>query len=394
MPKISPTLNCINKVNERKNKGLPIYNFGLGANPIDQPEKYIDNVKKFSHKKEYTSAKGIDELNEVIKKTFTTENYMVENVLVGNGLKELLFIIQLCFKGKIYHVTPSWVSYKEQIDILNKTNDLIEIETTIENSYKINPKKLDEILNRNKNESKLIIFNNPNNPTGLIQNPDEVKEIAHILKKHNCIVFADEIYFNISHFNSICSISDYIPELTIRGSSVSKDLGCGGYRIGWVTFPKQLNNFYLECLSVSSSIYSCAATPLQYATCEILKNTDIINNHCKYQNNIYSTLVSKVCNILDKSNLKYVKPNAAWYIFINFDYYKEKITVDNSIKLNNFLLDKFGIVGVAGECFNSKGLNIRFSLVEIDTNNLDDFDLAFKKILEGFNILVKYFNSL
>ena len=50
MPKISPTLNCLNKVNERKNKGLPIYNFGLGANPIEQPKEYIESLKKFSHK--------------------------------------------------------------------------------------------------------------------------------------------------------------------------------------------------------------------------------------------------------------------------------------------------------------------------------------------------------
>ena len=84
-------------------------------------------------------------------------------------------------------------------------------------------------------------------------------------------IIMDLVEENIIQLND--PVSDYIPELTIRGSSVSKDLGCGGYRIGWVTFPKQLNNFYLECLSVSSSIYSCAATPLQYATCEILKNT-------------------------------------------------------------------------------------------------------------------------
>ena len=70
-------------------------------------------------------------------------------------------------------------------------------------------------------------------------------------------MIADEIYQNINHFNEIVSISEYLPKLTIRGSSVSKDLACGGYRLGWITFPSELNDFYLKCKSAISSIYSC-----------------------------------------------------------------------------------------------------------------------------------------
>ena len=67
MPKISPTLNCQNKVNERKEKKLPIYNFGLGENPITQPQYYIDSVKKYAHIKNYTPPNGVSELNNIIK---------------------------------------------------------------------------------------------------------------------------------------------------------------------------------------------------------------------------------------------------------------------------------------------------------------------------------------
>ena len=134
---ISPTLQCQNLVEERKKKKLKVYNFGLGANPIPQPEYYIQSLKKHAHKKEYTSCEGIHELNNTLKKIYDN-NKMTYDILVGNGLKELLFIIQACFKGKIFHITPSWVSYKEHINILDKNSDLIEIDTNMENHFEIN----------------------------------------------------------------------------------------------------------------------------------------------------------------------------------------------------------------------------------------------------------------
>ena len=161
----------------------------------------------------------------------------------------------MCFNGKIFHVTPSWLSYKEQINILNKQKDLVEVKTTFENNYKIDSNILEKLMSEHKDQNKLIIFNNPNNPTGILYTPDEVKEIAKVLKKFNCIVFSDEIYSNLTHFNEIESISTFIPELTIRGSSVSKDLACGGYRLGWITFPKQLENLFLKCRSAASYLF-------------------------------------------------------------------------------------------------------------------------------------------
>ena len=133
---VSPTLNCKNIIQEKLNNNQIIYNFGLGANPIKQPDFYIDCVKEYSDKKEYTSSEGISELNNTLINIYSTNNY-ANKILLGNGLKELLYIVQLAFDGKIIHITPSWVSYKEQIKIMNKENDLIELETTYENKYKV-----------------------------------------------------------------------------------------------------------------------------------------------------------------------------------------------------------------------------------------------------------------
>jgi|TARA_B100001971_G_scaffold186286_1_gene186140 aspartate aminotransferase len=402
MDKISPTLNCQNIIKSRKENNLPVYNFGLGANCISQPDFYIQKVQEYAGKKNYTSVQGISELQDSIINNFSTETYAIDNVLIGNGLKELLYIIQLSFVGKIYHITPSWVSYKEQIRILNKECDLIEIETNLKNNYKINLNDLETSLKKYKNDKKLILFNNPNNPTGTFHNPEEVKLIANLLNKYNCIVLADEIYMNLTHFNKIETISTYIPHLTIRSSSVSKDLGCGGYRLGWLTFPKELKNLYKKCSANASSIYSCTSTPIQYATSSMLNNKSLFTKHCNYNNKVYKHIVCNLCKILDKSKIKFVKPTSAWYIFANFSNYKkslENLGVTNSYELNSLFLNKIGIISVPGECFNISGLNLRFSLIDIDTDNIFLINelintTCYSKMIEGFTKLINFLNNI
>ena len=377
---VSATLACSKVLKENKN----IYNFGLGANPLKQPKFYIEQMRIFAHQKEYTPTSGIDDLKNSIINKYSSQNYQVDNIILGNGLKELLFLVQLAFDGKIYHITPSWVSYKEQIKILNKESELIELQTHLEYEYKINLNYLDAELSRFKSSKKLLIFNNPNNPTGLSYTPEEVEAIAKILKKHNCIVLADEIYLNVHHFSKTQTISDYIPELTIKGTSVSKDLACGGYRLGWITFPKQLEDLYLKCNSFASSIISCPNVPTQYATDKMLNNEIVLNDYFHMTNIIYKYIVDKVDSILKDSNIKFIKPNSGWYIFLNFDNYRDKLkllNIKNSYDLHSYLLNNLNILTVAGENFNCSGLNLRLSLIDINT------DLLYKTEINSQNVL-------
>lgn len=394
MDKISPTLNCKNIIKYREENSLPIYNMGLGANSLEQPKILSDNVLKYYNKKEYTSATGIESLNKIIKKNYSNKQYIVDQVIVGNGLKELLYIVQSLFKGKIFHITPSWVSYKEQILLLNREADLIEIETTFENGYKLDLDILDKKLDEVGNIPKLLLFNNPNNPTSLVYNKTEVECIAEILKKHNCIVFADEIYHNLTYEKKFYSISHYIPELTIRGSSVSKDLACGGYRLGWITFPKKLEWFFYECWASASSIYSCPCSVIQYAVADTLKEKEKLIIYINNTINIYKIISDDICSILNDSKIKFFTPESSWYIFANFDNYKEelkKLNINNSFELSKLLINELGIVTVAGEAFNCKGLNLRFSLVDIEFKGRF-FNVNNMK--KGFKILIDFFDNL
>jgi len=392
MNNISSTLKAKLILEEYKNNNKTIYNYGLGENPIKQPEYYIDMMKKYAGKKHYTNCSGIPELNKTLKGMYDTYNTKYE-VLVGNGLKELLFIIQMAFEGKIIHITPSWVSYKEHIQILNKEDSLIEFETSVNENFKINLNKFESLLESIKTENKIVLFNNPNNPTGIAYNNVEIEQFANLLKKYNCYVFADEIYLNLCYSQNVKSISHFIPELTIQGSSVSKDLGCGGYRLGWVAFPENLNSLYNKCAEFSSNIYSCASVPTQYATNDMLLNKELHKHFYIESSKIYNIISSKICELLDTTKLNFVKPNAAWYVLINFDAYKKelnKLDIYTGAELSTYLLEKLSILTVAGDPFNIKGLNLRLSFVDFKytINQKEEPDIL--NMIEGIKVLSKF----
>ena len=134
----------------------------------------------------------------------------------------------------------------------------------------------------------------------------------------------------------------------------------------------------------------------------MLNNKSLFDKHCNFNNKVYKHIVTNLCKILDKSNIKYVKPTSAWYIFANFSNYKnkfEKIGVTNSYELSSILLNKIGIISVPGECFNTSGLNLRFSLVDIDIDNIFLINeiintTYYPKMIEGFTKLINFLNNL
>ena len=396
---VSATLNCQNIIKLRVKDGLPVYNFGLGANPIKQPEFYIRKIQEYAACKSYTSSEGIPELNDTLLDIYSGNGY-ADKVLVGNGLKELLFIVQSAFEGKIIHITPSWISYKEQIVLLGKEDDLIEIRTTIDDDYRVDLDILEQTLEEYKEHNKLLMFNNPNNPTGLVYTDEETENISRLLRKYDCVVLADEIYMNLTHHGRVRSISEYIPELTIIGSSVSKDLGCGGYRLGWLIFPKEQNALFNKCNSYCSSIYSCASVPIQYATGEMLRNKDLFTSHCEVSVKIYRYISGEICNILRSSKIRFIPPNSSWYVFLNFSEYEQRLSekgIHTSYELSELLVNEIGMVCVPGANFNIDGLYLRISLVDFEIPDMSDLvveDINITKMIEGMEKLIGLVESM
>ena len=211
-------------------EGKKVYKFGFGQSPFPIPEDVVNELKNSAHQNKYLPMQGLSELRTAICKYENKNkkrNFKEENVIVGPGTKELMFLLQTLFDGEILLPAPSWVSYAPQ-SIISR-NKFHWINTSSENNWFPSAEEIEKIILNNKNKKFLLFLNSPNNPSGQICS--NLKEISNVAKKYNVLILSDEIYSELSFDNSYISISEFCPENTIISNGLSKWCGAGGWRL-------------------------------------------------------------------------------------------------------------------------------------------------------------------
>ena len=221
--KPSSTLRMNEISNKLESKGKKIYRFGFGQSPFQVPDDVVNELKNNAHQNKYLSMQGLSELRTAISKyssTKNSQNYKSENIIVGPGTKELMFLLQLLFDGDILLPAPSWVSYAPQALLSrNRTHWII---TKSENNWFPTGEEIEKVILKDRKKNYLLFLNSPNNPSGQICN--NLKEISTIAKKYNILILSDEIYSELSFHENFQSISQFYPEKTIISTGLSLSL--------------------------------------------------------------------------------------------------------------------------------------------------------------------------
>ena len=171
-------------------EGKKIYKFGFGQSPFQVPEDVVSELKNSAHQNKYLPMQGLDELRTVVSKYENkkkNQNYKAENVIIGPGTKELMFLLQILFDGEILLPAPSWVSYAPQ-SIISR-NKFHWIKTTSENNWFPTAEEIEKIILKNKNQKYLLFLNSPNNPSGQICS--NLKEISNVAKKYDILILSE-----------------------------------------------------------------------------------------------------------------------------------------------------------------------------------------------------------
>jgi aspartate aminotransferase len=200
---------------------------------------------------------------------------------------------------------------------------------------------------------------------------------------------SDEIYRGLTYDGSKESISEFSPERTIVGSSLSKEFAADGWRCGWMVFPDELNDVAEQMSAVTSSITSCISHPIYYAAEAAHTPSEKLSDYNRKSRILFSNVTTRVyARLMANTNLRIVRPQAAWYLLIDFEPYREQLGVKTSDELVDKLIDDIGVVGVAGSHFGLDGLIVRFSCADIDPmKSLDD---CMDRQIEGVDRLIEY----
>ena len=313
--KPSSTLRINEISKELESKGKKIFKFGFGQSPFEVPKDVVDELKNNAHQNKYLSMQGLSELRAAISKysnTKNSQNYTAENIIIGPGTKELMFLLQLLFDGDILLPAPSWVSYAPQA--LLGRNKVHWIITTSENNWFPRPEEIEKVILKNKDKNYLLFLNSPNNPSGQICN--NLKEISAIAKKYNILILSDEIYSELSFDENFRSISQFYPEKTIISTGLSKWCGAGGWRLGYFIIPEALKELRDSLKVLASETFTSVSAPIQYAAIAAYSN-----NHDEYINNSRSILKAVgeyVYENLKSNKININKPQGGFYLMPEF----------------------------------------------------------------------------
>jgi len=313
--KSSSTLKINEISNKLESEGKKIYKFGFGQSPFQVPIDVIDELKNNAYQNKYLPMQGLSELRTAISRYASSQNnqnYKAENIIIGPGTKELMFLLQLLFDGDILLPTPSWVSYAPQA--LLGRNKVCWIETTSENNWFPTAKEIEKTILKNKDKNYLLFLNSPNNPSGQICN--NLKEISFIAKKYNILILSDEIYSELSFNKGFKSISEFYPEKTIISNGLSKWCGAGGWRLGYFIIPEALTELKNSIKNLASETFSSVSAPIQYAAIAAYNN-----NHNEYINDSRSILKAVgeyVFENLKSNTIIMNKPQGGFYLMPEF----------------------------------------------------------------------------
>jgi len=369
---LSATLYINELSNKLKQQGKKVYKFGLGQSPFPVPKPVVDELRTNAFQKDYLEVKGLKPLREAVAEYHSRKNDIecgADNVLIGPGSKELMFLLQFVYYGELVIPTPSWVSYAPQAKIIGR--QIAWIKTKEENKWRLLPEELHKICENDHYKPRIVILNYPSNPTGVSYSCEELQELADVARRHRVILLSDEIYGELNFKGDHCSIARFYPEGTIISGGLSKWCGAGGWRLGTFTFPDSLSGLLDGMAAVASKTFTSTSAPIQYAAIKAFNGGIEIERYLWNARKILTALGMQVRNMLSSGGIDSPEPDGAFYLFINFNNYSEKLKSKNiftGMDLTASLLENTGVALLPGSVFGrpEEEYTARLSYVDFD----------------------------
>jgi len=356
-------LSIFLKAKSLEQEGKKIVHMEVGEPDFTPPEivkKSLSEVFDEGFMK-YGQARGMPKFREALAK-YVSQKFNAEitqeNIIVSPGARFSIFsaITTLLNPGdEMIVIEPAWPAYKDCA--LNSGIKIRTINTTLEKKWE---PSIEEIKNTINSNTKMIVLNYPNNPTGKIL-PEKLQDaIIDLAKENNLYVLSDEIYSQYAKTNWK-SILSYNYEKSIITQSFSKSHAMTGFRIGYAITSKEIieKMVKLEALCLTN-----VSEPIQYVAMKALES-DTSNNSKLIQNRL-----DKLSDKAKEMGLEFMIPDGAMYIFAKINQ-KDF----DGVEFANNSLEK-GLAVAPGEGFGNYKNFIRISACQDE-----------KTLMEGMHIL-------
>ncbi len=364
--KPSAIMLVADKAKKLKAAGRDIISFSIGVpNFLPGAHVYAAARDALEHDTgQYGSNRGPDALLDAFLKHLKEggfEGYEHKHLAIGIGAKQVLFNLMYAMLNEgdeILIPTPYWTSYVDIADILGAKITLLQCPA--EQNYKLTPAQLEAAI---KPTTKLLLFNNPSNPTGMVYTPDEVAALADVLVRHPLWVLSDDIYnrmiFDGLPYAHLVKARPELRDRVVLIDSISKTYGMPGWRVGLVAGPESVAQAMVTLNS--NHITNLPEVITAAATAAFAGSQAIPQQKCVDFAHRRDEVIAALNAI---PGVRCPKPQGAFYAFpdisVAFGKSHAGNAINNDVDFCNALLDAKGVACVPGSAFGEP-LAIRIS---------------------------------
>ena len=387
--KPSSTLSITEKAGILRSEGKNVISFSIGEPDFDTPEHIkkaaVDAINAGFTR--YTAAAGIVELRKAVAKKLKEDNgldYDYTQIVISNGAKHSLInaLMAIINPGdEVIIPAPYWLSYAEMVRLAGGTP--VVVYTDQNEGFALTRKVLEKGYS---DKTKAVIITTPSNPTGIVMDESQLREIADFAVEKDIAVIADEIYEKLIYSEdkkhiSIASLNKEIYDRTITINGVSKSYAMTGWRIGYAAAPAPIAKLMSSMQSHMTSNPNSIAQKAALAAIEGPQDCveDMRKQFAKRRDYIYDRVVNM-------PYVKTVKPEGAFYLFVDFSgtygkSYKGTV-LESAAQIGAILLDEKLIAVVPCADFGMPD-HIRLS-----------YATSIENITEGMNKLEEFLKEL
>ena len=363
----SATLAVDAKAKALKAAGENVIGFGAGEPDFPTPEHIVEAAVKACRDPKmhrYTPAAGLPELREAIAvKTLRDSGFQTtaNQVLVTNGGKHAVFtaFAALCDPGdEVIVPAPYWTTYPEAVTLAGGVP--VVVDTTEETGFRVTVEQLEKALTK---RTKVLLFVSPDNPSGSVYPPEEVKAIGEWAVSRGIWVITDEIYEHLTYGqHKFTSMPTLVPELAnqcVIVNGVAKTYAMTGWRVGWMIGPADVMKASINFQShATSNVNNVAQAAALAAVAGDLSAVSMMREAFERRGRTMHRLLN------DIPGITCLEPEGAFYCYPNVSGLLGKTfngkTANNSMELADIILSEVKVAIVPGEAFGTSGY-ARFS---------------------------------
>jgi len=347
----------VSEVAKLKKTGIDVYELHIGQPGLPPSRELLEELKDLMLRdsfnfSRYTPSMGLEDVRQAIAEDYSRDSKSsigIENIILTTGSSEAILAIYMLLideGDEVVIFNPEYLLYRPLAEYFGAK--VVDIPVSVNNNYEPD---IEDVKNAVSRKTKMLIFVNPDNPTGRVASEELVKTILDLAIDYKFYIIYDEAYRELYYEGEHNYIVRRDLENVIALNTMSKGAALPGWRLGYVVAHESIVK---ELGRVIQYVNLNPPTPAQYAAKLFVTKykskylQEVIPIYRERRDRMYQAILKYL------PEAKTVKARAGLFMFVDLSNYMKKINIDDEVFVNR-LLEEVHVAVVPGSAFGSAG---------------------------------------